>query len=191
MATDGSAVKTRKCAGQGDVPARCACAGLGAGPLGDPGAGQCRNDKVRGRLRVVRGDRGPGGDVLRHHGRRLRASAGFLPDADDADELRRQGHALLLGAGALIASGSSLILLSLAGPGHLRAAGGGSGRRAGPQYPRHGSGRQTLAAAGRNWTAPLRGRPAISPSAGFRWSAASGRCWRISVTPPARNRSTG
>lgn len=45
----------------------------------------------------------------------LRASARFLNDAEDADDLRREGRALLLGAGALIAAGASLILLALAG----------------------------------------------------------------------------
>jgi hypothetical protein len=45
----------------------------------------------------------------------LRASAHLL-EADLADDLRQQGRAVLLGAGALVAAGSSLILLSLAGP---------------------------------------------------------------------------
>lgn len=49
----------------------------------------------------------------------MRASARFLDDAEESDELRRQGRALLLGAGALVAAGSSLILLRLAGPGRL------------------------------------------------------------------------
>jgi hypothetical protein len=49
----------------------------------------------------------------------MRASARFVYDTDESDELRRQGRALLLGAGALVAAGSSLILLSLAGPGRL------------------------------------------------------------------------
>jgi len=49
----------------------------------------------------------------------MRASAHFIGDTDESDELRRQGPALLLGAGALVAAGSSLILLSLAGPGRL------------------------------------------------------------------------
>lgn len=49
----------------------------------------------------------------------VRASARFLYDTDESDELRRQGRALLLGAGALVAAGSSLILLRLAGPGRL------------------------------------------------------------------------
>lgn len=49
----------------------------------------------------------------------VRTSARFIYDADESNELRRQGRALLLGAGALIAAGSSLILLSLAGPGRL------------------------------------------------------------------------
>jgi hypothetical protein len=47
----------------------------------------------------------------------VRACARFLNDAEEADDLRREGRALLLGAGALIAAGSSLILLSLAQPG--------------------------------------------------------------------------
>jgi hypothetical protein len=46
----------------------------------------------------------------------LRASARFLDDTEEASDLRREGRALLLGAGALVAAGSSLILLSLAGP---------------------------------------------------------------------------
>jgi hypothetical protein len=49
----------------------------------------------------------------------VRASARFIDDTDESDELRRQGRALQLGAGALVAAGSSLILLSLAGPGRL------------------------------------------------------------------------
>lgn len=49
----------------------------------------------------------------------VRASAGFIHDTDESHELRRQGRVLLLGAGALVAAGSSLILLSLAGPGQL------------------------------------------------------------------------
>jgi hypothetical protein len=49
----------------------------------------------------------------------VRASARFLDDAEDAHDLRREGRALLLGAGALVAAGSSLILLSLAGPERL------------------------------------------------------------------------
>jgi hypothetical protein len=49
----------------------------------------------------------------------IRASGYFIHDTDESDELRRQGRALLLGAGALVAAGSSLILLSLAGPGRL------------------------------------------------------------------------
>src|SRR5215469_562436 len=55
----------------------------------------------------------------------VRASARFIYDTDESDELRRQGRALLLGAGALVAVGSSLILLSLAGPGHLVPPTGG------------------------------------------------------------------
>jgi hypothetical protein len=49
----------------------------------------------------------------------VRASAPFLHDLDEADDVRQQGRALLLGAIILIAAGSSLILLSLAGPGRL------------------------------------------------------------------------
>lgn len=49
----------------------------------------------------------------------LRFSARFLGDAEEADDLREQGSALLLGAGALISAGASLILLSLAGSGSL------------------------------------------------------------------------
>lgn len=55
----------------------------------------------------------------------MRASAHFIYDTDESDELRRQGRALLLGAGALVAAGSSLILLSLAGPGRLVPPTGG------------------------------------------------------------------
>jgi len=55
----------------------------------------------------------------------IRASADFLPDPDDADDLREQGRALILGSGALIAAGSSLILLSLSGPGRLVPAAAG------------------------------------------------------------------
>ena len=49
----------------------------------------------------------------------MRASARFIYDTDESNELLRQGRALLLGAAALIAAGSSLILLSIAGPGRL------------------------------------------------------------------------
>jgi hypothetical protein len=48
-----------------------------------------------------------------------RASARFLRVAAEAEELRREGQALLLGAGALVASGSSMILLAVAGPDRL------------------------------------------------------------------------
>lgn len=48
-----------------------------------------------------------------------RASARFMRVAEEAEELRRQGRALLLGACALVASGSSMILLGVAGPGRL------------------------------------------------------------------------
>jgi hypothetical protein len=47
----------------------------------------------------------------------VRAGAAFQDDPEEAGELRREGHALLLGAGALISSGAALILLSFAGPG--------------------------------------------------------------------------
>jgi hypothetical protein len=46
----------------------------------------------------------------------IRATARFEPDAEQAEDLRREGRALLLGAVALIAAGLSLIVLSLAGP---------------------------------------------------------------------------
>jgi hypothetical protein len=49
----------------------------------------------------------------------VRASARFLDDAEEADDLRREGCALLLGAGALVAAGSSLIMLALAGLGSV------------------------------------------------------------------------
>ena len=53
------------------------------------------------------------------------ACAGYLDDSEEADDLRRERRALLLGAGALVAAGSSLILVSLAGPGRLVPAGVG------------------------------------------------------------------
>lgn len=46
----------------------------------------------------------------------VRASAPFQ-DAEEADDVREQGRALLLGAVILVAAGSSLIVLSFAGPG--------------------------------------------------------------------------
>ncbi len=46
----------------------------------------------------------------------MRATARFEPDPEFAEDLRREGRALLLGAVALIAAGLSLVLLSLAGP---------------------------------------------------------------------------
>lgn len=49
----------------------------------------------------------------------VRTSAHFIYETDESNELRRQGRALLLGAAALVAAGSSLILLSIAGPGLL------------------------------------------------------------------------
>lgn len=55
----------------------------------------------------------------------MRASARFIYDRNESDELRRQGRGLLLGAAALVAAGSSLILLSLAGPGRLVPPTGG------------------------------------------------------------------
>lgn len=45
------------------------------------------------------------------------ASAGYLDDSEEADDLRRERGALLLGACALVSSGCSLIVLALAGPG--------------------------------------------------------------------------
>jgi hypothetical protein len=54
-----------------------------------------------------------------------RASARFVNDAEEADDLRRDGRALLLGGGALIAAGASLIVLSLAGTGHPVPPGAG------------------------------------------------------------------
>jgi hypothetical protein len=56
----------------------------------------------------------------------MRASACFLSDAEEADDLRREGGALLLGAVALIAAGVSLIVLSLAGPGRAIPPGAGA-----------------------------------------------------------------
>ncbi len=49
----------------------------------------------------------------------VRAGAAFQDDPEEADELRREGGSLLLGAGALISAGAALILLSLAGPGRF------------------------------------------------------------------------
>src|SRR5918994_4906766 len=49
----------------------------------------------------------------------LGACAGFLDDSEEAEDLRRERRALLLGASALVSSGSSLILLSLSGPERL------------------------------------------------------------------------
>lgn len=49
----------------------------------------------------------------------LGTSAGFLEDTEDAEDLRRERRALLLGAAALFCSGSSLIVLCLSGPGQL------------------------------------------------------------------------
>ena len=48
-----------------------------------------------------------------------RASARYVLVAEEAKELRREGRALLLGAGALVAAGSSMILLAVAGPDRL------------------------------------------------------------------------
>jgi hypothetical protein len=56
----------------------------------------------------------------------MRTSARFLNDAEEADDLRREGWALLLGAVALIAAGVSLIVLSLAGPNRPIAPGTGA-----------------------------------------------------------------
>lgn len=55
----------------------------------------------------------------------LRGSARFIPDTEEREELRRQGRVLLLGAAALVAAGSSLIVLSYAGPGRLVPPTGG------------------------------------------------------------------
>ena len=49
----------------------------------------------------------------------LGACANYLDDSEEAFDLRQERYVLLLGAGALISSGASLILLSLAGPGRL------------------------------------------------------------------------
>jgi hypothetical protein len=49
----------------------------------------------------------------------LGACANYLDDSEEAVDLRQERRALLLGAGALVSSGASLILLSLAGPGRL------------------------------------------------------------------------
>lgn len=49
----------------------------------------------------------------------LGACANYLRDSEEAFDLRQEWRALLLGAGALVSSGASLILLSLAGPGRL------------------------------------------------------------------------
>jgi hypothetical protein len=48
-----------------------------------------------------------------------RASTRFVRVEDEAEELRHEGRSLLLGAGALIAAGSSMILLAVAGPDRL------------------------------------------------------------------------
>lgn len=53
----------------------------------------------------------------------LGACARFLDESEEAEDLRRERPALLLGAAALVSAGSSLILLSLAGPGRLVNAG--------------------------------------------------------------------
>jgi hypothetical protein len=45
--------------------------------------------------------------------------AGYLHSSEEADDLLRERRALLLGAGALICAGSSLILMSVAGPDRL------------------------------------------------------------------------
>lgn len=49
----------------------------------------------------------------------LGACANYLDDSEEAFDLRQERYVLLLGAGGLISSGASLILLSLAGPGRL------------------------------------------------------------------------
>jgi hypothetical protein len=56
----------------------------------------------------------------------MRATARFLDDAEEADDLRREGRALLLGAVALVAAGVSLIVLSLAGQARPIAPGTGA-----------------------------------------------------------------
>lgn len=48
-----------------------------------------------------------------------RASARFIRVEEEAQDLRQEGRSLLLGAGALIAAGSSMILLAVAGPDRL------------------------------------------------------------------------
>lgn len=45
----------------------------------------------------------------------LRASARFLGDAEEAEDLLRNGPALVLGGAALISAGASMVLLSIAG----------------------------------------------------------------------------
>jgi hypothetical protein len=47
----------------------------------------------------------------------IRATARFEPDPEHAEDVRREGRALLLGAVALVAAGTSLVVLGLAGPG--------------------------------------------------------------------------
>jgi hypothetical protein len=47
----------------------------------------------------------------------IRATAAFEPDPEQAEELRTESRALLMGATALVAAGVSLVVLSLAGPG--------------------------------------------------------------------------
>ena len=47
------------------------------------------------------------------------ACASFLKGSEEAADLRRERRALLLGAGALVSSGSSLILVSIGGPDRL------------------------------------------------------------------------
>ena len=50
------------------------------------------------------------------------ACAGFLHGTEEAEDLRRERRALLLGAGALLSAGSSLILVTLAGPAAVLSA---------------------------------------------------------------------
>lgn len=55
----------------------------------------------------------------------LGACARFLDRSEEAEDLRRESRALLLGSGALVSAGISLILLSIAGPGRLVSPGAG------------------------------------------------------------------
>lgn len=55
----------------------------------------------------------------------LGLSAHFLKDSEDAADVQHESRALLLGAGALVSSGASLVLVSVAGPGGLASAAAG------------------------------------------------------------------